>query len=117
MLGLINTVHGTHLLGISELGGVCDFLCFLLECIFLFWSAPLDQNKRLEKPQPALTHEPWAVQSPSSYSDGLVRSESCHVPVAAVALGGFSQPAPGAAESRRGSPGSGCARSCGAGGG
>lgn len=59
------SVHGTHLLGISEWGGVCDFLCFLLECIFLFWSAPLDQNKRLEKRQPALTHEPWAVQSPS----------------------------------------------------
>lgn len=32
------------------------------------------------------------MQSPSSYSDGLVTSESCHLLVAAaLALGGFSQ--------------------------
>lgn len=65
----------------------------------------MDQNKRLEKPQPALTHERWEMQSPSSYSDGLVTSESCHLLVAAaLALGGFSQSStaslatPGAAE-------------------
>lgn len=52
----------------------------------------MDQNKRLEKLQLALTHEYWEIESPTSYSDGLVMSESRHLLVAAaLALGGFSQ--------------------------
>lgn len=74
----------------------------------------MDQNKRLEKPQPALTHERWEMQSPSCYSEGLVMSESCHLLVAAaLALGGFSRSSmaslatPGAAvRAGRASPGS-----------
>lgn len=90
MLGLTVCIWA-HILGTSELGGVCDFLCFLLECIFLFWSVPLDQNKRLDKLQLALTHEDWEMQCPSSYLDGLVTSGSCNLLVAAaLALQGFS---------------------------
>lgn len=39
-----------------------------------------------------LTHEHWEMQSPTSYSDGLVMSESHHLLVAAaLAPGGFSR--------------------------
>lgn len=52
----------------------------------------MDQNKRLEKLQLALTHEHWEIQSPGSFSDGLVMSESRHLLVAAaLTLGGSSQ--------------------------
>lgn len=46
----------------------------------------------MEKPQLVLTHEDWEMQCPCSYSDGLVRSESRHLLVAAaLALRGSSQ--------------------------